>query len=94
MKKILYLSVLVLVLLMVTVSLSGCENLKKDIKHIKSNAVGLNRIVEQRDFEGNVIKQYEGKFKVEIIGDNAVAFILDNGREVKLFGGIIAIEEK
>ena len=84
-------AILTIVILMAAV-FSGCtENSQKEWKHRQSDLVGLNRIVTLYDGQGRVIKQWEGRFKVEIDGTTA-SFIV-NGKEVKISGTFI-IEEK
>ena len=70
----------------------SCERLKKRVKHVKSEYVGLERIVTLYSYDGKVIKQWEGKFMVEIEG-GLIAFIDDDGKEIKVMG-VFTVEEK
>ena len=74
------------------VFISGCtEKQRKEIKHIKSDLIGLKRTVSLYDNNGKIIKQWKGRFKIEIQG-NYISFIDDNGKEVKVSGTVIVQE--
>lgn len=74
--------------------LTGCtKGCQKSIKHLKSSAIGLNRIVTVYDYEGQMIKSYDGKFQIEIESDSVVSFIQE-GKERKIIGGIVIVEEQ
>jgi hypothetical protein len=71
----------------------GCtEDQRKELKHVKSGLIGLDRIVTLYDCAGNPIRKWEGRFKVEMTGGVAT-FIDDDGNEVKVSGTYV-IEEK
>ncbi len=70
---------------------SCTERQRKNIKHIKSDIIGLKRRVTMYDCNGKVIRQWEGRFKVEEHGA-FISFIDDNGNDVKVSGNIV-IEE-
>ena len=71
---------------------AGCtERQRKNIKHLKSDIIGLKRQVTLYDCSGNVIKSWKGRFKIEVQG-SFVSFIDDNGKDVKVSGTVI-IEE-
>jgi len=70
----------------------GCtESQRKSIKHAKSDLVGLKRTITLYDCSGKPIRQWEGRFKVEMQGSTA-SFIDDDDNEVKISGTYI-IEE-
>ena len=72
--------------------LSGCtERQRKGLKHFKSDIIGLKRRVTLYDCNGKPIKQWQGRFKIEIQG-SYISFIDDKGKEIKL-SGTIAVEE-
>ena len=73
--------------------LTGCEKVQKKVKHIQSDYIGLRREIVLYDYNGQPIKTYKGKFKVEIEG-SIISWIDDNGKEIKLIGGIKTIEEQ
>lgn len=73
-------------------SVAGCtEGQRKDLKHFKSDVIGLKRRVTLFDNNGRPIRTWEGRFKVEIVGGFA-SFIDDNGKDVKVSGSVV-IEE-
>ncbi|MBN1998067.1 hypothetical protein JW935_10975 [candidate division KSB1 bacterium] len=59
---------------------------QNEIKHVKSDIIGLKRVVEQYDCNGNVINRYEGRYKIEIEG-GFVSFT-HQGKNIKLSGTI------
>ena len=70
----------------------GCtQKQKKELKHFKSNLIGLKRKVILYDANGHVIKTWRGRFKIEINGA-FISFIDSNGKEVKVSGTIIVQE--
>jgi len=78
--------------MLVLTSLVACtEGQRKDLKHFKSDIIGLKRRVTLFDNNGKPIKTWEGRFKVEVIGGFA-SFIDDNGKDVKVSGTVV-IEE-
>ena len=70
---------------------SSCERISKRAKHIQSDLVGLNRRVTLFSDNGNIIKVWEGKFRLELVGSTASWIDADN-KEVKISGTFI-IEE-
>ncbi len=84
------LQVLILVIFLLTIF--GCtEKQRKELKHFKSDIIGLKREVILYDANGHVIRKWRGRFKIEINGA-FISFIDDNGKEVKLSGTIIVQE--
>jgi hypothetical protein len=57
-----------------------------EIKHFKSDLIGLKRVVEQYDANGHIINRYEGRYKIEIEG--AFVSFIHEGKNVKLSGTI------
>lgn len=88
-----WLPALLLGLLLVGATLlAGCtEDQRKSIKHAKSGLVGLKRTITLYDCSGKPIKEWSGRFKVELQGGTA-SFITDDDREVKISGTYV-IEE-
>jgi RNase P/RNase MRP subunit p29 len=79
-------------LLTLAVAAAGCtEKQRKGIKHIKSDLVGLKRRVLLLDCNGQEIRRWEGRFKIEIQG-SFLSFIDDDGKEVKVAGTVIVEE--
>jgi hypothetical protein len=57
-----------------------------EVKHIKSDLIGLKRIIEQYDANGHIINRYEGRYKIEIEG--AYVSFIHEGKNIKLSGTI------
>lgn len=71
---------------------AGCtEDQRKGLKHMKSGLIGLDRKVTLYDCNGQEIRSWQGRFKVEMQGGVA-SFIDDDGREIKVMGTYV-IEE-
>lgn len=74
--------------------MSSCESWQREMKSLKSDMNGgLYRRVEVYDYNGNKIKEYEGKFDVKETQYNYVYFDMDDGRRIIVHGGIIINEE-
>ena len=81
-----------LLLLLAVVGMSACtESQRKGMKHIKSDVVGLKRQVTLYDCAGNVIRSWQGRFKIEIEG-SYLSFIDDDGNDVKVSGTAVVQE--
>jgi len=92
-KQVFKLLILSLVIVLFAAFLSGCtEKQRKEIKHIKSDLIGLKRIVKLYDNNGKIIKTWQGRFKIEIQGC-FLSFIDNNGKEVKISGTIVVQEQ-
>ncbi len=90
-KRLLAVIVAALVLL-VSAGMTGCtERQRKQIKHFKSDIIGLKRRVTLYDMNGRPIRTWEGRFKIEIVG-NYLSFIDDNGKDVKVSGTVVVEE--
>ena len=76
-------------------ALSSCtETQQRNLKSVKSNWTGgLNRKVEVYDYNGGLIKTWEGKFDVKETDRNSVYFDDAYGKRVIISGGIIINEE-
>ena len=73
-------------------SLPACtEKQEKSIKHFKSDIIGIKRKVTLYDCNGNVIRNWEGRFKIEIQG-SYISFIDDNGKDIKVSGTLVVEE--
>lgn len=89
---VLFLGVMLFLILFLGATIfSGCEKVQKEIKHQKSDIIGLKRIVVLYANNGSVIKTWNGRFKVEMNGSVA-SFINGDGHEIKVSGTYI-IEE-
>lgn len=82
-------------LALVLLTLSSCtESTQRNLKSIKSNWTGgLNRKVEVYDYNGGLIKSWEGRFDVRETDQNSVYFDDADGKRVIISGGIIINEE-
>jgi len=81
--------------LTVTLSLAatGCtEKQRKGIKHVKSDLIGLKRKVTLYDCNGQPIRTWHGRFKIEVQGAY-LSFIDDDDHEIKV-GGTVVVEEE
>ncbi len=80
------------VLMLFSLTLSSCtERQRKNLKHMKSDIIGLKRKITLYDCNGKVIRQWEGRFKVETIGAY-VSFIDDDGKDIKISGTVVVEE--
>ena len=78
--------------LVIAFGIPACtEKQRKEIKHIKSDIIGLKRKITLYDMNGRVIREWEGRFKIEIQG-GYISFIDEDGKEVKLSGTIVVEE--
>jgi hypothetical protein len=85
---------LVLVALTLLALTSCTESQQRNLKSIQSNWTGgLNRKVEVYDYNGGLIKSWEGKFDVKETDRNSVYFDDADGKRVIISGGIIINEE-
>ena len=73
--------------------LSGCQRMEKFGKHWESGMEGLNRTITLYDLEGDVIGRWQAKTYIETRRDGIVAFLDSAGKEVKLAGGIVVVQE-
>ncbi len=84
-------SVVLLCLAILCMSAGCTERQRKNLKHFKSDIIGLKRQVTLYDCSGRVIRSWKGRFKIEVQG-SFVSFIDDNGKDVKVSGTVV-IEE-
>ncbi len=84
--------VLIIIFILCAIFIFSCtEKQRKELKHFKSDIIGLKRIVTLYDCNGKIIKQWKGRFKIEIQGAY-ISFIDNNGKEVKISGTIVVQE--
>ncbi len=90
--RIRHLLVVMAVVLAMTLVLGSCtERQRKNLKHLKSDIIGLKRKVTLYDYSGKPIKSWEGRFKIEVQG-GFLSFIDDSGKDVKISGTIVVEE--
>lgn len=87
-----------LILAVVTsiIFLSGCTSasFEREMKSWESETNGgLNRVITVYDYNGDVIKTYEGKIDIETSTSNDKVLFDLNGKRNIIFGGIVTIEE-
>jgi len=82
----------VLIFMFIFAFVSGCtERQRKNLKHLKSDIIGLKRRVTLYDCNGKVIKSWQGRFKIEVQGAY-ISFIDDNGKDIKISGTVVVEE--
>lgn len=82
----------VLLIFLLVLGLGGCtERQRKNLKHFKSDIIGLKRRVTLYDCQGNPIRRWEGRFKIEVQG-SFISFIDDDGKDIKISGTIVVEE--
>ncbi len=74
-------------------NLTGCEGCRKDIRHMKSSAVGLKRRVTYYNMVGDPIKIWEGTFKTEVNSSGTLSFIDKENHEIKVPAQFTLVEE-
>ena len=71
----------------------GCtERQRQDYSHWKSDLIGLKRTVTLYANNGQPIKTWKGRYKVEV--SNGIARFMDDGRAVMIAGTFVIEEEK
>ncbi len=87
-----WLALLLVLLLAAVLGLTSCtERQRKNLKHLKSDIIGLKRKVTLYDCNGKPIRSWEGRFKIEVQG-GFLSFIDDAGKDVKISGTIVVEE--
>ena len=76
----------------IIVGIGGCQSWERSMKSLSSDiSGGLDRTVTVYDYNGQVIRQYAGKFDVSE-SENEVYFDID-GKRVIIHGGIVINEQ-
>lgn len=85
----------VMLIIILTLSMTGCAGLTRMGKSIGSDLTGgLNRVVTVYDQNGNVLQTYEGKIDIEDTDyGNKILFDL-NGKRVVIYNSSVIVEEK
>ena len=73
--------------------LSGCQRLEKMGKHWESGMDGLDRTITLYDLQGDMVARWNAKTYVET-RDNLIAFLDSAGKETKIVGGIVVVQER
>ena len=72
---------------------TGCQRMAKAEKHWKSGWNGLDRTISVYTEKGDLFARWNAKTYVEA-RTPVIAFLDSAGKEVKLSGGIIVVQEK
>ncbi len=91
-KRTVFLGLFIILLSTMMFFVTGCtERQRKSLKHFKSDIIGLKRKVTLYDCNGNIIKSWEGRFKIEVQGAY-ISFIDDRGKDIKISGTVVVEE--
>ena len=90
-KRIFAVAALVCMLALLVLATGCTERQRKNLKHFKSDIIGLKRRVTLYDCSGKVIRTWQGRFKIEVQG-SYISFIDDDGKDIKLSGTIVVEE--
>ena len=80
-----------IILILSILVMFSCEKLSKSVKHIQSDWSGLERRITLYTCDGNIIRSWEGNFRIELKG-NSASWIDENNKELKISGTFV-IEE-
>lgn len=74
-------------------ALSGCGSCKRIAKNIDSDIhAGVERVATLYDYNGKVIKRWEGK--MDLSNSSIETYLLIGEKRVIIHGGIMVVEEK
>lgn len=81
-----------IVIIIVAVAIFMPQSCRRSIKTFSSGILGLERKLEVFDYNGNLIRTYEGRFDIQT--DSAGKLLFDiNGKRHIIHGGIVIVEE-
>lgn len=85
----------IMLIIVLTLSMTGCAGLTRTCKSIGSDLTGgLDRVVTVYDQNGNVLQTYEGKIDIEDTDyGNKILFDL-NGKRIVIYNSSVIVEEK
>ena len=85
----------VIAMIICILGLTGCASMEREFKDFSSEmSGGLDRTLVVYDYNGDVLKEYEGKMDIQVSPSNdKVLFDLDGKRHI-IRGGIVIIDEK
>lgn len=94
MKRI-YLILMVVAIILSSILLTSCESCSRQMKSINSDlSGGLNRRIEVYDYNGKLIKTYEGRVDIGVSPEGSGEILFDlNGKRTIINGGIVIIDE-
>ena len=85
---------IILAFVIVVGEIINSASFRRNIKSIKSNySGGIDRTITIYDYNGNVIKEYTGKFDVAETDGSKVMFDDQNGKRVIIYNAIVINEE-
>lgn len=73
-------------------AMSGCAAIESTAKDIESNTAKLHRIVELYDYNGELVRTWEGEMRIESESSQGCSFIID-GKRTTINGGIVVTQE-
>ena len=73
-------------------AMSGCAAMESAVKDFESDTAKLYRTVELYDYNGQLIKTWEGEMRIESESSQSCSFIID-GERTTINGGIIVTQE-
>lgn len=83
----------IFIMIVSTLCMTGCQEVKRSLKDTKSQWTGLNRTATVYDQSGNIIKEYKGKFDIEVNEyGNKIKFDIKNKR-VMIYNATVIVEE-
>ena len=90
-----YLTLILIIVILTPLFISGCESCSRQMKSINSDINGgLNRIVSVYDYNGKLIKTYEGRVDIGGSPEGSGEILFDlNGKRTIINGGIVIIDE-
>jgi hypothetical protein len=88
-----YVAIAVLVLMAAGCFGSGCQGMTKMDKHWHSSWEGLDRTISVYADDGRLLHQWHARTYIET-RPPVIAFVDSAGKEVKLSGGIIVVQER
>jgi major membrane immunogen (membrane-anchored lipoprotein) len=96
MKRLLTVGLVVFLLSLVLLTGCGGADAERAQKDAESDANGgLNRTVDVYDYNGKLIKSYEGKIDIDSSTDGAQRIKFDlNGKRHLIYNGIVIVDEK
>lgn len=94
-KRSFVIAILTAIILILSLTLNGCESSSRSLKSAQSDlSGGLNRVITVYDNTGKVIKTYEGKIDIED-GEYSGKVLFDlNGKRIIIYNAIVIAEEK
>lgn len=83
---------IVIIALVASVFLAGCNEMRNDVKHMKSSWVGI-RTVTLYNITGQPIKSWKTDATIEYKTTGAIYFLNDKGKAITI-NGIFTVEEE